>query len=270
MLRFAGTPSLPVEVICAARSVRKPIPLRGSLRAARIDLMTTVETLDVAGRAIAVSMRGLDRPRIVVLCHGLHSALTGDHFDALSAGLDSIGLGTLRFDQYGNGASGGTPADRRFDDWVSLTIEFIHRLQGSGHEVSVVGNSMGGSAALVAAACEPSLAACVAWVPGLDAPPPRGSHEMDFVEHGEVMSWAFWEQYERADTLRVLGKIRIPTLVLLATSDDHSRVETRASAREVAAPPVRIELLEGYRHARWSEDQVASVIRRTVDFLLAI
>ena len=237
------------------------------MRSATIGPMPTIERLDVAGRAIAVSVSGLDHPRTAVLCHGLHSALTGDHFNALAAALDSAGLGTLRFDQYGNGGSGGTPVDRRFDDWVALTLEFVHRLQSSGHEVSVVGNSMGGSAALAAAAREPSLARCVAWVPGLDAPPPRASQEIDFVERGEAMSWAFWKQYERSDTLGVLGKIAIPTLVLLATRDDHSQVETRAAAQGVAAPCVRIELLEGYRHARWSDDQVASVIRRTVDFL---
>lgn len=229
--------------------------------------LTTIHTLDVAGRAIAVAVRGLTCSRVVVLCHGLHSALTGDHFDDLAACLDSVGLGTLRFDQYGNGASAGTPGDRRFDDWVALTIEFIHRLQGSGHAVSVVGNSMGGSAALVAAAHEPALDACVAWVPGLDPPPHRRAHEEDFVERGETMAWAFWEQYERADTLRALSKIAFPTLVLLATNDDQSSAETRAAARELAAHPVRVELLEGFRHAAWSADQVASVIRRTVDFL---
>lgn len=109
----------------------------------------------------------------------------------------------------------------------------------------------------------------VAWVPGLDPPPPRRAHEEDFVERGEMMAWAFWEQYERADTLRALSKIALPTLVLLATNDDHSAAETRAAAQELAAPPVRIELLEGFRHAAWSADQVGSVIRRTVDFLLA-
>ena len=76
-------------------------------------------------------------------------------------------------------------------------------------------------------------------------------------------------QCDRAGTLRVLGKIAIPTLVLLASSDDHSRIETRAAAREVAAPQVRIELLEGYGHMRWSDEEAASVIRRTVEFLLA-
>ncbi len=126
---------------------------------------------------------------------------------------------------------------------------------------------MGGSAALVAAAHEPTIGGCVASVPGLDPPPPQRMNEVD-VEGGEVMSWAFWDQYQRADTLGALRKIAVPTLVLLATRDDHSRVETRAAARQVAAPPVRIELLEGYRHATWSDDQVASVIRRTVDFLV--
>lgn len=230
--------------------------------------MPTVEVLDVGGRAIAVAAHRLDRPRIVVLCHGLHSAMTGDHFDALESRLESVGLGTLRFDQYGNGSSGGVPADRRFDDWVVLAIELVHRLLGSGHTVSVVGNSIGGSAALVAAAHEPSLAGCVAWVPGLDEPPPRGPGEAAFVERGEVMSWTFWEQYAHANTLRVLGKIAVPTLVMLASNDEHSEPETRAAAREAAAPAVRIELLAGYRHAAWSDDQVANVIGRTVDFLV--
>ena len=84
------------------------------------------------------------------------------------------------------------------------------------------------------------------------------------------MSWTFSEHSGPADTLRTLGQIQSPTLLMLATSDDHSPVDIRSAAKDVAPEPVRVELLEGYSHARWTDDQVEAIIRRTVDFLQTI
>ena len=151
------------------------------------------EFLNVEGRRIAVVRSLADAEHIVVMCHGLHSNLGGDHFDVLQTRLGALNIGVLRFDQYGNGRSEGLPIERRFRDWVSLTLHLVHWLHADGHRVSVLGNSIGGSTALVTASIERRLHRCVAWVPGLGTVPQRQPGERDFIERGERMEWEFWQ-----------------------------------------------------------------------------
>jgi alpha-beta hydrolase superfamily lysophospholipase len=183
--------------------------------------------------------------------------------------LRDLGIGTLRFDQYGSGQSGGTPIDRRFDDWVDLTLQLVHRLQREGHQVSVLGNSMGGSAALMAASRDTTIAGCVAWVPGLERGAWVERPEPYLDEAGERMDWDYWRQHAAANVLARLGVIEVPTLVLLATEDELQSAETRQEALALAGPAVEVQLLSGYRHGRWTEAQTTYVIERSGAFLSA-
>lgn len=228
--------------------------------------MASPEFVEVRNRRIATVRRVPEAQHVVVMCHGLHSNLAADHLPAMEQRLATIGIGTLRFDQYGNGRSDGTALERRFSDWVNLILELTHRLQAEGHQVSVLGNSMGGSAALAAASIEQTLFRCVAWVPGLGTAPQRKPGERHFVERGERMEWEFWRQYQSADVLGRLRRTEVPTLVLLATDDEYEDRQARVMAPAGHGTAV-VELLEGYAHMDWTEAQAAAVVERTAIFL---
>jgi len=146
--------------------------------------MTGVERLEarqVCGHRIAIAMHDVAGPSVVIFCHGFRGERTGPNrtFVRAARALAAVGISSLRFDQYGSGDSDGDFLDSSFTDWVetcqALAVEQIK----AGRRVALFGQSMGGSAALCAAADLQQLAAVVAWVADANVDPflpsPTGS-----------------------------------------------------------------------------------------------
>jgi alpha-beta hydrolase superfamily lysophospholipase len=204
---------------------------------------------------------------VVVLCHGLHKDVHQDHMKEMANRLGQFGIGTLRFDQYENGRSGGKPKVRSFDDWVRRIHDLTEDLRKEDRDVSILGYSMGGSAALVAASENETLVRCVAWVPGLVTREPHDSQQPYFEEDGLSVAWDFWDEYEKSKVTERIGKINLPTLVLLATADQFQSCKERKKAREIATKSVKVKTLRGYAHAEWTAKQAKHVIKVSARFL---
>jgi pimeloyl-ACP methyl ester carboxylesterase len=89
-----------------------------------------------------------DRPGLVWLC-GFKSDMGSTKATALDAHAEANGLGLLRYDYSGHGASGGAFEEGAISHWLDETLAVI-RAASDGPQI-LVGSSMGGYLALLAA-----------------------------------------------------------------------------------------------------------------------
>jgi len=224
---------------------------------------------DLDGRRIAAAWHHAPGKRIVVFCHGFRGDKLGPNrcFVRLARRLQAAAIGSLRFDQHGSGDSQGDFVDSSFDDWVRTTVALARGFLRDGYQVALLGQSMGGTAALVAAAeLGSDLASVVAWMPdpSVDPPAPEG----EFMEEGgQRVRWDYWREAHAANAPTRFREILAPTLVFFATDDAYVSPDNREALIRGHRPHQRIELLEGHAHSAWTYDQAERIIRQTGAFL---
>jgi pimeloyl-ACP methyl ester carboxylesterase len=137
---------------------------------------------------------GANAPGVVFL-GGFKSDMTGNKASALDAFCQARGLGFLRFDYSGHGASGGDFLDGTISRWFADALAVLDRLT-EGKQI-LVGSSMGGWIMLLVALARPER---IAGLVGL-APAP------DFTE---ALIWQALSAEDRARLLRD-GKLEQPS-----------------------------------------------------------
>jgi hypothetical protein len=157
--------------------------------------MQTIGRLDRGdGVELAWSREQGAGPTIVFL-PGFRSDMTGDKATALAAFCVECGRAMLRFDYSGHGASGGRFEDGTIGRWTEDAIAVIDR--ESEGPLILVGSSMGGWIALLAALARPDR---VAGLIGIAAAP-------DFTE---ALMWEAMTFAERATIMRD-GVLHVPS-----------------------------------------------------------
>jgi pimeloyl-ACP methyl ester carboxylesterase len=157
--------------------------------------METTGRLD-RGDGVELAWARLEgRSPTVVFLPGFRSDMTGDKATALAAFCAERGQAILRFDYSGHGSSGGRFEDGTIGRWTDDTLAVI---DGQSREKLVlVGSSMGGWIALLAACARPDrLAALI----GIAAAP-------DFTE---TLMWEAMTFKERARLMRD-GVLHVPS-----------------------------------------------------------
>jgi pimeloyl-ACP methyl ester carboxylesterase len=149
--------------------------------------METTGRLD-RGDGVELAWASLDgrRPTVVFL-PGFRSDMNGDKATALAAFCAARGQAMLRLDYSGHGASGGRFEDGTIGRWTEDALAIIDRL--SDGPLVLVGSSMGGWIALLAALARPER---VAALIGIAAAP-------DFTE---ALMWEAMTFEERATLMR--------------------------------------------------------------------
>jgi pimeloyl-ACP methyl ester carboxylesterase len=109
-------------------------------------------TLELEGRRLAHA-RTAGMPPTVVFLTGFRSDMTGGKALFLEAHCRGAGRAFLRFDYRGHGASSGRFEDGTIGDWLDDTLSVIDRLTSG--DLVLVGSSMGGWIALLAALARP-------------------------------------------------------------------------------------------------------------------
>jgi pimeloyl-ACP methyl ester carboxylesterase len=225
----------------------------------------------VNGHRIATAYHGAPDGRVVICCHGFLGDKLGPRrtFVRLANRLQAQGIATLRFDQYGSGDSAGDFFDSSFDDWSATAAALVRREQADGHRVALLGQSMGGAAALaVGSDLGAALDAVVAWVPDPSVEPlPPGPDWSE--EDGQRVQQRYWREAHAADIVGRFRAIAAPTLVFLATDDAYVSEENRRALLVARQPHQEIVTLDGWPHSAWTYDQAGLVIDRTVAFLAA-
>lgn len=135
------------------------------------------------------------RSPTVVFLAGFRSDMTGEKATALAAFCAARGQAMLRFDYSGHGASGGRFEDGTIGRWAEDALTVIDR--ASQGPLILVGSSMGGWIALLAARARPER---VAGLLGIAAAP-------DFTE---VLMWQAMSFEQRA-ALMSHGVLQVPS-----------------------------------------------------------
>ena len=157
--------------------------------------METTGRLD-RGDGVELAWARLEgRSPTVVFLPGFRSDMTGDKATALAAFCAERGQAMLRFDYSGHGSSGGRFEDGTIGRWTDDALAVIDRL--SRGKLVLVGSSMGGWIALLAACARPDR---VAALIGIAAAP-------DFTE---TLMWEAMTFEERARLMRD-GVLHVPS-----------------------------------------------------------
>jgi pimeloyl-ACP methyl ester carboxylesterase len=177
----------------------EPNPLQIDREPAKTDESAIPQLQTEHGSVLAYRRRfasrdGTKRPGIVFL-GGFKSDMTGTKAAALDAFCQARGLGYLRFDYSGHGASGGAFLDGTISRWFADALAAFDRLT-EGPQI-LVGSSMGGWIMLLVALARPERIKGLVGV----APAP------DFTE---ALIWRTLSDDARAKILRE-GKLEQPS-----------------------------------------------------------
>ncbi len=245
----------------------------------------TTGRLDRANGTELAWIRLDGRDPTIVFLPGFRSDMTGDKATALAAFCAESGLGMLRFDYSGHGASSGDFLDGTIGAWLDDALAAIDALT-SGPLV-LVGSSMGGWIALLAAMSRPERVAALVGVAAApdftqrlmwDAmtPSQRTTLERDGVLHvpsqyGEPTPITLKLIRDGASHLVLTAPIPIhcPMRLLHGQSDPDVPWELALRiAERVETSDVRVILVKDGDH-RLSRAADLDLLRQTIDALIS-
>jgi pimeloyl-ACP methyl ester carboxylesterase len=168
----------------------------------------------------------------VVFLPGFRSDMTGDKATALAAFCAERGVGMLRFDYSGHGASSGAFTDGTIGAWAQDALAAIDTLTRG--ELILVGSSMGGWIALLTALARPDR---IAALVGIAAAP-------DFTQRlmWESMTPAERTTLERDGVLHVPSQYGEPTPITLKLIQDGAHHQVLNEPMPIRCP---VRLLHG-------------------------
>jgi pimeloyl-ACP methyl ester carboxylesterase len=220
----------------------------------------------------------------VVFLPGFRSDMTGDKATALAHFCAERGLGMLRFDYSGHGASSGDFTDGTIGAWAADALAVIDGLT-SGPLV-LVGSSMGGWIALLVAIARPERMASLVGIAAAPdftqrlmwdamAPPERETLARDGVlyvpsQYGEPTPITLKLIQDGADHLVLTApmRIRCPVRLLHGQADPDVPWELALRiAEQVETPDVRVILVKDGDH-RLSRPSDLDLLRQTVATLI--
>jgi pimeloyl-ACP methyl ester carboxylesterase len=221
----------------------------------------------------------------VVFLPGFGSDMTGDKATMLAAFCAERGHAMLRFDYSGHGASSGKFVDGTIGAWAADAVAAIDALTTG--RLILVGSSMGGWIALLAALARPDrIAGLVGIAAAPDftqrlmwdamAPPERAKLQRDGVmyvpsQYGDPTPITYALVEDGANHLVLTGRIpiRCPVRLLHGQADPDVPWELALEiVRQVETPDARVTLVKDGDH-RLSRSADLELLRQTVATLIA-
>lgn len=231
---------------------------------------------DVDGTAVAVAVHHADADPgraspFVVMAHGFHGNKSGGsrHFVDLARALAAKGVSSVRFDQAGSGDSAGSFEDASFDAWVGTIEHFARRLSAQGHQVGLLGESMGGSAAMAAAASLGGRIQAIAlWSPDPNLEPwtvPAGEW---MEEAGQRTRWRYWREAAASDFMAAYRRLEAQAYIVFGTADPHMPEKAMRTVEATCKPGDRVRVIEGLPHSSWPVDRWQFIQEETIAWFL--
>ena len=209
--------------------------------------------------------------RLIVMCHGFKGCSTGPArgFVNFSRILVQHGYSVLRFDQPNCGNSDGPFLDVSFNEWVETIIELTEKYSVRGYRITLLGESMGASAAIVAAnndRIRGKVSALLLW-----SPDPVTNSSVDptaiYEERAQKFRGRFWREAKEANILPCLrtfeGSIHL-------VHGEFDKVVGRDMSKLVEVVRGRggtVLALNNEGHSNWCEDTALMVYRQETEKL---
>jgi uncharacterized protein len=220
---------------------------------------------------------GAGTGRWLVLCHGMESTRGGIKQTAIVERFVPAGFNVLRFDFSFVGDSEGEYEDLtvsgEVDDALGA-LDFMHEFGAS--ECALVGSSLGGLVALLAAAQAPHLVTRVAVIAAVA----DSKIFTDGLTEGAIAEWrtrgrrrvgsgflkpTFLDDVLRLDAPRILSALTMPVLVMHGDADEVVPFEHAEIIRRSVSGPCKVERFAGVGH-RFEEpgalDKLLAVLAR--------
>lgn len=160
---------------------------------------------------------GVERGPGVLVCHGFGGNKIGSHrlFVHLAEKLVGLGFTVLRVDLRGSGDSEGDFKEMTLEGEVSDLMQWLHLLERKCSAIGLLGVSLGGAVALLAAEQYRKVNSLALWAPVASAHQWQAdwAHVADgpyIVHKGKVTSRQFFEQFFAMDlkkTLQILSEV---------------------------------------------------------------
>jgi uncharacterized protein len=218
----------------------------------------------------------------VVTCHGMLSTKDGPKHVGLAQRLTKRGHAVLRFDFQGRGESPGDLLGMTFSRQVEECRAAINVVRGYGvSRLALLGSSMGGTVAVLAAADEKLAALVTMAAIGRPAEMParmvgaqglknwkrRGAMRVE----GQAVGYALVEDAQRVDVAGAAKRISCPWRIIHGEADEVVPVSEARVLSEAAGPRAELIIISGADH-QFSQpeirekllDEVAAFIDRAL------
>lgn len=221
------------------------------------------------GRLAVVLHRPARIPRgVVICCHGMLSHKEGRKLAAIAEALGSAGIAAVRFDFSGCGESSPAPVGGALVPSRLLDLHAVmDHVLGEGWSrggLGLMGSSLGGYLALLAAAGRPEVVASVCWATPYDL-----SRIRDALTGSKELKNRFppgFQVGEPLDLSELSGPCRV--LVIHGLRDETVPWTDAGTIYGKVGEPRRLVLFEQADHRFLDEDCRALAVRATVDWFL--
>jgi putative redox protein len=243
------------------------------------------ERIEFPSRRGNLLVGDLHRPQegggpVLVLCHGMESTRGGTKQQAIVERFAPLGFTILRFDFSYVGDSEGEFENLTVSGEVDDTLGALDFLEDFEPSTCVlVGSSLGGAVALLAAAQVPDRVDAVATIAAVadtalfterltqrDVADWRSSGRRAW--GANVLKVDFLDDVERLDLPAAIARLQQPILVMHGESDDVVPLSHARIIEQAAAGPVRVATFAGVGH-RFEEAGALAALLDTLESWLA-
>ena len=214
-----------------------------------------------------------------VFCHGFALGKNSAAASRISKALSEQGIGVLRYNAAGLGRSTGSWEDGSFSTKVEDLLNAVDFLRDRGRPATLlVGHSLGGAAALAAAASVPELAALVTiaapfrpshvvhlFEDELDLIARRGQADVELGGRKLTIRQELVDDLHRHDLAADISGLSVPLLVMHSPQDKTVDVQNAAEIFSTAGSPRSFVSLDGADHLMPHREQT----NRAADIITA-
>jgi len=220
--------------------------------------------------------------KMIIMCHGFSGNLTGPSrsFVNFKNILISEGFNVFRFDQPNSGNSEGAFIDSSFKEWVATVVYFTKKYLDEEYEISLLGVSMGATAAVIASAkneIKDKITAIMLWVPD-----PK-SDDSDWLskevsikkyqdniieERGQKYRESFWQEAKDADFFTCMNDYKGSIHLVYGEKDTFVSEKLRKHVVDaVRNKGQQVMILKGQNHIGWEYDICQEVFKTELEFI---
>lgn len=213
-----------------------------------------------------------NQKKMVIMSHGFRGTSEGPARTFVDFGrlLMENGFSIFRFDQPNSGNSEGDYINSSFREWVETIAYFANKFTEEGYEVSLLGQSMGASATMIATnqpQIKNKIKKIILWVP---------DPETDFIgnpsdileEGGQLYKNNFWQETKDMDFFGCLDKYQGKIHLVYGESDKYVSNELKdETVKRVSLKNGKVLILDGQDHSSWEHKQAQKVYKEELAFL---
>ncbi len=214
----------------------------------------------------------VDTKKLVIMSHGFRGSNIGPartfvDFERL---LLEKGYSVLRFDQPNSGNSEGDFINSSFSQWVKIIIYLAKKYLDLGYKVSLLGQSMGATATMIAASSNElinKIPCIILWVPD-----PKTTFNKDpnkiYEETGQIYKGIFWQEAKDGNFTKAFEDYKGKIHLVYGENDKFISKDLRNEIiNRVQEKGHQFMILKGQDHSSWEFEVAQKVYKEELEFL---